>query len=720
MNKRDYYFKQRVSQGDLDQSWDWAEDADHAMMEDNTFTGIVSGMAVSESGPPDLNVHVSGPATAYDKDGQRIYIADVDTVVDCSVDEFGVSTAVTTPGESRIVSVFARFKRNPTDPEVDGNSLTVYTKQWESAEYFVRMGSPSAGTPTPPALLSDALLVIDLDRAYGQTSYQSSLNFNYDRREDWYRELGTVLTNIGTQTWGTAKAAITDLYQRVDVLSGATGIPFTPTANWHTGSPLVSTNVGAAINEIVSSLADDAGAACGSDRIGSEVITSGGITLPQGSIRDQLVQAAADLDAATLASANETITGQWTFNDVAVFNVSAATGTNLDAITSTGKGTGRGVYGIGGANAGPGIYGKGGASATDGGVGVVGEGTDGATNPSYGGHGGVFTGGDSVDGFSGAGVKGTGGAMTGSGTARPGVWGIGGAAGVTGYGVLGQAGTGTVGIGVRGEGLGTGYGVQGIGGANSGQGGWFEGGAPAGEGLRAYGYDGVAVDSGHGVLGYGGDGGSGDSAGGHGGWFIGGDALGTDKAGGYGVRGQGGNRSGTGALGHGGRFEGGANAYGVYAVGDGTGYGVVGVSGTTGAAGVSGIGGGSNARGVEGQGVGSGAGIYGYTPGTGHGVHGVGGSGALAAGVYGEPGSGKSGVHGNATAAGDIGVYGQSAAGWGVVAQGDTTSPNYSAFRIEPQDSAPGTTALGDVYVNSSDNKLYFHNGTAWKEVAFV
>jgi len=41
------------------------------------------------------------------------------------------------------------------------------------------------------------------------------------------------------------------------------------------------------------------------------------------------------------------------------------------------------------------------------------------------------------------------------------------------------------------------------------------------------------------------------------------------------------------------------------------------------------------------------------------------------------------------------------------------------AMRLEPQAAAPAGGALGDLYVGT-DNKLYFHNGTAWKEVQLV
>lgn len=41
------------------------------------------------------------------------------------------------------------------------------------------------------------------------------------------------------------------------------------------------------------------------------------------------------------------------------------------------------------------------------------------------------------------------------------------------------------------------------------------------------------------------------------------------------------------------------------------------------------------------------------------------------------------------------------------------------AMRLEPQATAP-VGALGDLYVNSTDNKLYFHDGTSWKEVSLL
>ena len=39
------------------------------------------------------------------------------------------------------------------------------------------------------------------------------------------------------------------------------------------------------------------------------------------------------------------------------------------------------------------------------------------------------------------------------------------------------------------------------------------------------------------------------------------------------------------------------------------------------------------------------------------------------------------------------------------------------AMRLEPQASAPANGGLGDLYVNSVDSSLYFHDGISWKQV---
>lgn len=62
------------------------------------------------------------------------------------------------------------------------------------------------------------------------------------------------------------------------------------------------------------------------------------------------------------------------------------------------------------------------------------------------------------------------------------------------------------------------------------------------------------------------------------------------------------------------------------------------------------------------------------------------------------------------------GVIGQNSAGtgYGMLAQGKTTAPARSAFRIVPQAADPTTPLTGDLYVNSGTGKLMIYNGSAW------
>lgn len=84
-------------------------------------------------------------------------------------------------------------------------------------------------------------------------------------------------------------------------------------------------------------------------------------------------------------------------------------------------------------------------------------------------------------------------------------------------------------------------------------------------------------------------------------------------------------------------------------------------------------------------------------------------------GVYGEvPAAGGTAISGDASAGAGTGVVGYTdtgkgvygwalGAGYGVVAESDTTSPGRSAFRIVPQNAEPnGSNSIGDIYVTSA------------------
>jgi hypothetical protein len=189
----------------------------------------------------------------------------------------------------------------------------------------------------------------------------------------------------------------------------------------------------------------------------------------------------------------------------------------------------------------------------------------------------------------------------------------------TGTGVVGNGGANS-GIGVYGFGAGTAAGVQGFG----------------GNVLGAPGVVGVAntasANNGDGVRGFGANGG-------------------------FGVAGKGGATNATGVIG----FGGGSSGQGVAGIGAATGPGIVGVGGNFGAT--------NNADGVQGFANGTGSGVVGYGGGTsGIGVHGVstngtGVHGSTSTGLYGVYGlagshQGAGGVVGVATTAGTIGFAG--------------------------------------------------------------
>lgn len=230
----DFYFKQIVTQSQMDWAFDQVQDSLHSVSLDNEFVGIVTGMdAQQHAAIPDKNVDVTGPGIAYDPEGQRCHVPDLLTVVDCSQDEFGTSTDPPTVAFERYLSIFIRFNRNLTEPALDGNNVVVYTKQLESFEFFVRQGAEApAGTAIPAPLMTDAVLVCDILVAHGFTAILNA-DFDLARRQDWVRFTGAVL---GDRVYGTAKEAVDDLLALIESWGGS--LPFAFTSTWFAATPV--------------------------------------------------------------------------------------------------------------------------------------------------------------------------------------------------------------------------------------------------------------------------------------------------------------------------------------------------------------------------------------------------------------------------------------------------------------------------------------------------
>lgn len=302
---RQYFYGQKVTALELRAGFDGLERADRAIVGDLGLIGITSGGVVTQHSPtPDLTVDVTA-LKANDQQGRRVQFAAPQTV-NLAVDSSAVSTNVTNPGQGKIISVFAKFKRALSDPRLDRNGDPVDFVQDESFEFVVVQGA-EAVTPTPPALLSDGLLLADVTREFGDTQLLNA-DVSTTRRENAFKlaagamtvETGTpeasdaaILVHLNGHVTGVANVhaastisyagggawlngvtnpaatteaqldkIVVDLTNIGTGVSGAAAIGFaTGTASWRGGGDFLDAGtVFDAINEIVETLADDGGA----------------------------------------------------------------------------------------------------------------------------------------------------------------------------------------------------------------------------------------------------------------------------------------------------------------------------------------------------------------------------------------------------------------------------------------------------------------------------
>ena len=196
----DFYFRQRVTEAELDLAFALLEKADRDLAADLNIYGIVSGAVPAPHSPvPDLTVDLTAPARAYDNLGQRMFFGTGQTV-DCAVDLVGIPTDVATVGNERWLGIFLRFKRQLSDPRTDGNSQQVFFRRDESFELVVRQAPEGAiGVAPKPALQADELLLCDVRRRPGQTQILVA-DLDTSRRQAFIFAQGTSVA-VTTGTW---------------------------------------------------------------------------------------------------------------------------------------------------------------------------------------------------------------------------------------------------------------------------------------------------------------------------------------------------------------------------------------------------------------------------------------------------------------------------------------------------------------------------------------
>jgi hypothetical protein len=717
-NRRNYYFRQFVSESELDAGFDGLEQADFNLAVDSdvaavalstTKGGILDGLTITNSGLLDAIV---ATGFCYDSSGRRINLPSDTTVVLSATGstEIGLggvptggSSTVPSSGSRRWVSLFLAFDRKLSDVREDGSGATIYFKSDESFYFYVAMGSQAVNPTNLPDLESDKILLGDFRVTYNGGAGGIDA-ISYDRRQVWLKAVDSGSTPT-TRTDTVAGGGIpnTDFpvrgfdeqdgiretlkkllgyyndHVRTDGKStdqhSVSSITFSP-YKW-----LTSTNIQAVIQEFVDDLESElvTGDGPGAGHIGNAAITSilhVSYDIAANTLEAQLAAIQQRIDTYCLDLSG--YAGTQTVADAVIVN------SNQDGVSA--------IKGVGYAT----------ASLTS--IGVKGEGGTATDVDSYGVWGVGNTTNDESDSV---GVLGQGGNVTGSGAGRS--YGIKGSisATLTGTGIgigvygLGKKSTTAAGVGVWGDGQNAtdypGTGVRGEGGNSTatsvagGYGGYFLGGdattgnATGGIGLYAKGgsYSG-SNSGGWGIQAVGGEGG-GDAV----------EALGDSHSGvaGDGVRGRGGNSTGDDG-GCGGRFWGG-DFYSASEIFVGAGVWASGGDATNGntdgAPGVYGAGGTRSGSGSDGPGI-----------------YGVGGA-VGGAGVYGIGGS-SSGV----------GIVGQGVAAVGGMFTGASVS---AAILLTPRDGTPSVQNNGDVWIdyNAPTETValrYRVNGTDYKVTA--
>ena len=296
-DRTDFYFRQKVTEAELDLGFELLEKADRNLAADIGVYGIISGAEPTPHSPvPDLTIDLTAPGRAYDNLGQRIFFGTGQTV-DCSVDHAGIPTEVPVAGQERWLGVFLRFDRLLSDPRTDGNSQQVFFRRDESFEIVVRQGAPApAGTASKVPLEPDELLICDVKRPNGQTQILVP-DIDTSRRQAFIFAQGDAV-QITSGGWTTLTPATDTVQSTLDEVDAELTDHFGGSARRHPAGDIdytphgfvAAANVQAAIDELIDDLSTAAAGNPGAKRIGADAAAGAPHALPAGNVDGQLSQ----------------------------------------------------------------------------------------------------------------------------------------------------------------------------------------------------------------------------------------------------------------------------------------------------------------------------------------------------------------------------------------------------------------------------------------------
>ena len=353
----DFYFRQRVTEAELDLAFALLERADRDLAADLNIYGIVSGAVPAPHSPvPDLTVDLTAPARAYDNLGQRMFFGTGQTV-DCAVDLVGIPTDVATVGNERWLGIFLRFKRQLSDPRTDGNSQQVFFRRDESFELVVRQAPEGAiGVAPKPALQADELLLCDVRRRPGQTQILVA-DLDTSRRQAFIFAQGTSVA-VTTGTWSILQPLAATVQAAFDEADAELRDHFTAVARRHAATAIDyaphgfvgAGNVQGAVDELIDDLTTGAVGSSGASRVGVDAAAGAPNALPAGSVKSQLAQLLGFLNthvSAPTAAHNAAAIAATPHNNVAGTNVQSQLQEIVTDLVATGAASpGAGLVGV--------------------------------------------------------------------------------------------------------------------------------------------------------------------------------------------------------------------------------------------------------------------------------------------------------------------------------------------------------------------------------------
>jgi hypothetical protein len=236
MLRYDFYYKQLVTEQEMDNAFAGAENAIFQVSSDIKENGAFSGLDINPTSPDSTSVNVEPGVGKIESTGERISKTTATETVDASLDWNGQPTfGDLGAGEGRWCSIFVKFKRAYSDNRTDGHGnpiLYISAESYEFEIYRAAKGLASAkDTLGRPGLLTTHILLSDIWFENGSTDI-SSADLDVTRRQDYYRQE----INGSDISAGSPKEALSLLGAYINTFLGVTGADNIGSAQYLSGS----------------------------------------------------------------------------------------------------------------------------------------------------------------------------------------------------------------------------------------------------------------------------------------------------------------------------------------------------------------------------------------------------------------------------------------------------------------------------------------------------